>query len=99
MTLDEAIEHAQEVADRMQCDSGVGYVSPKCSEEHQQLVAFLKELKRHREWREFVNPIIVLEAENGEHISIFRTMHLDMFRMHRDNHKSELVTVKSIKVV
>jgi hypothetical protein len=63
------------------------------------VLPFLVELKLLREWREFIHPIMILEAENGEHISIFRTMHHDMFRIHRDGHGSELVTVKSIKIV
>lgn len=37
MTLDEAIKHAQDVADKTNCK--------KCKEEHQQLVIWLKELK------------------------------------------------------
>lgn len=52
MTLDEAIKHAEEVAERnewfaknclesMQCR--------ECAEEHRQLAEWLKELKRYRE--------------------------------------------------
>lgn len=42
MTLDEAIDHAKEVA-KSKCD--------KCGEEHKQLAEWLEELKRYRELR------------------------------------------------
>ena len=40
MTLDEAIEHAEEVANSNCCS--------ECSKEHKQLVEWLKELKQYR---------------------------------------------------
>ena len=42
MTLDEAIDHAKEVA-KSKCD--------KCGEEHKQLAEWLEELKRYRKLR------------------------------------------------
>lgn len=59
MTLDEAIRHAEEVADTCEyeagkydvCDSyekGVAYQEGKCAEEHRQLAEWLKELKELR---------------------------------------------------
>ena len=41
MTLDEAIDHAENVADRVQCQA--------CADEHRQLAAWLKELRHRRE--------------------------------------------------
>ena len=41
MTLEQAIEHAIEVASEAKCD--------KCRSEHLQLVAWLQELQRYRE--------------------------------------------------
>ena len=41
MTLDEAIKHAEEVAEEKRCE--------KCGEEHRQLAEWLKELKQLRE--------------------------------------------------
>lgn len=41
MTLDEAIEHAQEIADS-RCDT--------CGQEHRQLAEWLRELKQYREY-------------------------------------------------
>ena len=41
MTLDEAIDHAEEVADSVQCQS--------CADEHRQLAAWLRELRDRRE--------------------------------------------------
>ena len=40
MTLDEAIKHAEEVAEEKRCE--------KCGEEHRQLAEWLKELKQLR---------------------------------------------------
>ena len=41
MTLDEAIDHAEEVASRVQCQP--------CANEHHQLAAWLRELRDRRE--------------------------------------------------
>jgi len=46
MTIDEAIKHAEEVASRL-FDDRVHCI--KCAEEHQQLAAWLKELKQLKE--------------------------------------------------
>lgn len=56
MTLDEAIIHAEEVADELdnECEyyeiGGIGGTGEqrKCAEEHRQLAEWLKELKRYR---------------------------------------------------
>lgn len=45
MTLDEAIVHCEEVADR--CDVTDGNI--KCAKDHRQLAGWLKELKQLRE--------------------------------------------------
>lgn len=45
MTLDEAILHCEEVADRCAITDG----NRKCEEEHRQLAEWLKELKKLRE--------------------------------------------------
>lgn len=44
MTLEQAIEHAVEVANEASCD--------KCKSEHLQLAAWLQELQKYREERE-----------------------------------------------
>jgi len=46
MTLDEAIKHAEEVANRERED---WVYCIKCAEEHKQLVGWLKELKTYKE--------------------------------------------------
>jgi len=45
MTLDQAIQHAQEVAEA--CKGGTSS-EQQCAEDHQQLVEWLQELKRFR---------------------------------------------------
>ena len=56
MTLDEAIAHAREVAEeqRKACDLAWVWDNPdnikKCAEEHDQLVTWLEDLKRRREY-------------------------------------------------
>lgn len=50
MTLDEAIIHAEEVADRCEVTDG----DCKCAAEHRQLAEWLKELKERRMKDEFV---------------------------------------------
>ena len=55
MTIEEAIKHAEEVAEekekegKLLCDSEAGSIGClKCAEEHRQLAEWLKELKRYR---------------------------------------------------
>jgi len=53
MTLDEAIKHCNEVAERLEGKNGYAYTDATCEEcakEHRQLAEWLKELKR---WKEF----------------------------------------------
>ena len=52
MTLDEAIKHAEEVAEgheKIKCIKAVTLEECKCAEEHRQLAEWLKELKMYRE--------------------------------------------------
>ena len=52
MTLDEAIKHAEEVAEgheKIKCIKAVTLEECKCAEEHSQLASWLKELKLLRE--------------------------------------------------
>ena len=53
MTLDEAIKHAEEVAEKARNDADSGYYDEdkclECAREHEQLVEWLTELKSYRE--------------------------------------------------
>ena len=52
MTLDEAIKHAEKVAEdheKIKCIKAVTLEECKCAEEHRQLAEWLKELKQLRE--------------------------------------------------
>lgn len=51
MTLDEAIKHCEEVADRCAVTDG----NRECEDNHRQLAEWLKELKQYREWLESFN--------------------------------------------
>lgn len=53
MTLDEAIQHAQEIADKG-CD--------QCAKEHQQLAEWLTELKNRRD----AEPWTIYDANDGD---------------------------------
>lgn len=71
MTLDEAIEHAEEVADekekegKLLCNSEAGSTGClKCAEEHRQLVEWLKELKQLREQTRWTPVSVRLPKEN-----------------------------------
>lgn len=61
MTLDEAIKHAEEVAEEYETDSvNINFDEDsclKCAKEHRQLAEWLKELKAYRE-RDFIIPNI-----------------------------------------
>ena len=52
MTLEEAIIHCEEVADRCAVTDG----NRECEDNHRQLAAWLKELKKYREWLKSFNP-------------------------------------------
>ena len=76
MTLDEAIQHAQEIANKG-CD--------QCAKDHQQLAEWLTELKQRREADE-VKPKTIYDAEDGdimyyngsnelEYVIIFESFH------------------------
>lgn len=52
MTLDEAIIHCEEVADRCAVTDG----NRECEDNHRQLAEWLKELKKYREWLKSFNP-------------------------------------------
>ena len=56
MTLDDAIKHAENVANR--CTTNV-----YCAEEHRQLAEWLKELKRYREIRAKIERLPEYETE------------------------------------
>lgn len=45
MTLDEAIQHAKEIAQNEKCDKSCNF---ECTKEHEQLAKWLEELKRLR---------------------------------------------------
>jgi hypothetical protein len=52
MTLDEAIKHCNEVAERLEGKNGYAYTDVTCEEcakEHRQLAEWLKELKAYRD--------------------------------------------------
>nr|DAK07304.1 MAG TPA: hypothetical protein [Caudoviricetes sp.] len=49
MTLEQAIEHAVEVASEAKCD--------KCRAEHLQLVAWLQELQKYRKEKEIIKKL------------------------------------------
>lgn len=51
MTLDEAIIHCEEVADRCAVTDG----NRECEDNHRQLAEWLKELKQYREWLKSFN--------------------------------------------
>ena len=51
MTLDEAIEHAKEVANKEKCNLlkvGDDYIYSECAMEHEQLAQWLEELKEYK---------------------------------------------------
>lgn len=65
MTLEEAIKHAEEVADEKDKEAcnlynAKAYEESRdciwCSVEHRQLAEWLKELKKYREWLKSFNP-------------------------------------------
>ena len=75
MKLDEAIKHAEEVADTCEYEaskydmsdsyeSHVAYQEGKCAEEHRQLAEWLKELKRVREQTRWISCSDMLPKEN-----------------------------------
>ena len=64
MTLDEAIKHAEEVAEEKRCE--------KCGEEHRQLAEWLKELKQLREQE----PCEDIEIPNGATNPCFQILKL-----------------------
>lgn len=79
MTLDEAILHAEEVANANQrlCKT----VSPamqlsdygKCAEEHRQLAEWLKELKQLREQTRWIPTSERQPEENGNYLALYHT--------------------------
>ena len=65
MTLDEAIKHAEEIAEENEklCkyNDDYNFSQPrwrKCAEEHKQLALWLKELKMWRTWYDIMQNII-----------------------------------------
>ena len=55
MTLDEAIQHAKEVANKEKCNLlkvGDDYIYSECAMEHEQLAQWLEELKEYKELEE-----------------------------------------------
>lgn len=71
MTLDEAIQHCEEVATKMECESMCveeAYQTAKqadcekCAEEHRQLAEWLKELKGYKDKNE---PKLVIYSGDG----------------------------------
>lgn len=55
MTLEEAIKHCEEVAERLEGKDGYAYTDSTCDEcakEHRQLAEWLKKLKAYEEARE-----------------------------------------------
>ena len=52
MTIEEAIIHCEEVADRCAVTDG----NRECEDNHRQLAEWLKELKKYREWLKSFNP-------------------------------------------
>ena len=60
MTLDEAIKHAEEVAEEKRCE--------KCGEEHRQLAEWLKELKQLRKQESCDDIELPNGATNGDMI-------------------------------
>jgi hypothetical protein len=58
MTLDEAIKHAEEVAERLEnsCKRDwMGEDDKRCASEHRQLVEWLKELKYYKDRQDLIN--------------------------------------------
>ena len=77
MTLDEAIKHAEEVAEEKEKNAYNLYDAQKyeesreciwCAEEHRQLAEWLKELKAYREARKEINGLATV-WEEGEGIN------------------------------
>ena len=75
MTLDEAIEHAEDVAE---INDNIAYNTDsenwmdiaqcqKCAEEHRQLAEWLKELKKYRQaWRNVINGVVEQTQQFGK---------------------------------
>ena len=81
MTLDEAIKHAEEIAEKCEfaTDWGIGnhFIDRsgvadiiKCAEEHRQLVEWLKELKQLREQTRWI-PVSERLPEDGRPVLIY----------------------------
>ena len=73
MTLDEAIKHAEEVANECTVyfrtsDNEVTQIPSQCAEEHRQLAEWLKELKRVRElpWLKELKALREQKRPHGE---------------------------------
>ena len=64
-SLEDAIKHCEEVAERLEGKNGYAYTDATCEEcanEHKQLAQWLKELKKYRAIFEKVGKIL---ADNG----------------------------------
>jgi hypothetical protein len=74
MTLEEAIEHCEEVAYKNECkmtsDDGYTDASMKrCAEEHRQLAEWLKELKQLREQTGWIPVSDKVPEDNGYYLT------------------------------
>lgn len=80
MTLEEAIKHAEEVADghdRIKQIKTVTLEECKCAEEHRQLAEWLKELKQLREQTRWIPVSERLPEEDGQYLITVKYKHVD----------------------
>ena len=68
-SLDEAIKHCNEVAERLEGKNGYAYTDATCEEcakEHRQLAEWLKELQRYRKVRTILSQNRIATDRYGE---------------------------------
>ena len=79
MTLEEAIKHAEEVADShdgIKQIKAVTLEECRCAEEHRQLAEWLKELKAHREaWEKVLDEMMNVSIPGQDAEYVYQNIH------------------------
>ena len=112
MTIDEAIEHAREVADTCEYEASkydmsdsyereVAYREGKCGEEHEQLAEWLEELKALREYKERMEMQYLDDIDNPlEPLKLQSALQSEIFKYnYRKEHKPQDINVLDYTVM
>lgn len=77
MTLDEAIQHSKEVANKEKCNLlkvGDEYICSECGKEHEQLAGWLEELKEYKQLEE-QGLLLKLPCKIGDTVYVIDTIY------------------------